>query len=52
MSVTDMKDFRIRKVEQQYFEFYKHLEQFFGEKPPILAVSLAWSAIRFLRSIS
>ena len=27
-----MKDFRIRKVEQQYFEFYKHLEQFFGEK--------------------
>ena len=32
MPVTDMKDFRVKKVEQQYFQFYKHLEQFFEEK--------------------
>lgn len=27
-----MNDYRLKKIEHSYFEFYTHTEQFFGEK--------------------
>lgn len=32
MTIINIKDFQVKQVEHEYFEFYQHLEEFFEEK--------------------